>query len=227
MLEDIYSPADLKKIEKTDLPNVCKEIRDLIIDTVSKNGGHLASSLGVVELTTALHYVFDSPNDKIIWDVGHQSYAHKIITGRKDRFHTLRQLNGISGFPKREESEHDVFGTGHASTSISAAVGIAEAIKKKGVDNRVIAIIGDGSMTGGMAFEALNHAGHKAGNLIIILNDNEMSISSSVGALSKFLSVHLCLIIANRKYLCLIERYFSILSIRHRCCSLRPSKPPR
>jgi len=191
MLEDIYSPADLKKIEKTDLPNVCKEIRDLIIDTVSKNGGHLASSLGVVELTTALHYVFDSPNDKIIWDVGHQSYAHKIITGRKDRFHTLRQLNGISGFPKREESEHDVFGTGHASTSISAAVGIAEAIKKKGVDNRVIAIIGDGSMTGGMAFEALNHAGHKAGNLIIILNDNEMSISSSVGALSKFLSVHL------------------------------------
>ena len=191
MLENISHPADLKKMAQERLPDLCAQIREVIIDTVSKNGGHLAPSLGVVELTTALHYVFDSPHDKIIWDVGHQSYAHKILTGRRDRFHTLRKVGGISGFPKIEESPHDCFGTGHASTSISAAAGIAHALEKRGGANRAIAVIGDGSMTGGLAFESLNQAGHKIGNLIVVLNDNEMSISPNVGALSRFLSIRI------------------------------------
>lgn len=191
ILKNISNPDDLKKISKEYLPEVCESIRELIIDTCSKCGGHLASSLGVVELTVALHYVFNSPDDKIVWDVGHQAYAHKILTGRRKSFGTLRTTGGISGFPKMEESPHDVFGTGHASTSISAALGIAKALKKKGSNNKAIAVIGDGSMTGGLALEALNLAGHKVGNLIIILNDNEMSISENVGALSKFLSIHL------------------------------------
>ncbi|MFH1654834.1 MAG: 1-deoxy-D-xylulose-5-phosphate synthase [Pseudomonadota bacterium] len=189
-LEKINNPNDLKKLSSRELPNLCSEIRELIVDTVSKNGGHLAPSLGVVELTTALHYVFDSPNDKVVWDVGHQSYAHKILTGRRDRFHTLRTANGISGFPKISESEHDAFGTGHSSTSISAALGIAHAMKRQNKDNRAIAVIGDGAMTGGLAFEAMNNAGHKVGNLIVVLNDNEMSISPNVGALSKFFSIN-------------------------------------
>ncbi|MBU4485104.1 1-deoxy-D-xylulose-5-phosphate synthase, partial [bacterium] len=191
LIDTIKSPSDLKAITRDDLPQVCQELRTLILDVVSKNGGHIAPSLGVVEISTALHYVFDSPKDKIVWDVGHQSYAHKILTGRRDAFETLRKPDGLSGFPKIHESEHDAFGTGHSSTSISAALGIAKAYKRKGIQNRAIAVIGDGSMTGGLAFEALNQAGHKAGNLVIILNDNEMSISPNVGALSKFFSVNL------------------------------------
>ncbi|MBN1104320.1 MAG: 1-deoxy-D-xylulose-5-phosphate synthase [Deltaproteobacteria bacterium] len=188
ILKTINSPADLKKLELQDLTDLASEIRQKIIETVSKTGGHLAPSLGVVELTIALHYVFDAPKDKIIWDVGHQTYAHKLLTGRRDRFHTLRTYGGISGFPKREESPYDVFDTGHSSTSVSAALGIAIAKSIKGEDSRVVAVIGDGSMTAGMAFEGLNQAGHMERNLIVVLNDNAMSIAPNVGALSSFLS---------------------------------------
>lgn len=191
ILDLINSPEDLKMIAPDRLPILCRKIRELIIDTTSKNGGHAAPSLGVVELAVALHYVFDSPDDKIIWDVGHQSYAHKILTGRRHNFHTIRMKGGISGFPKMSESPHDAFGTGHSSTSISAALGIAHAFEREGKDARAIAVIGDGSMTGGLAFEALNQAGYKTGRLVVILNDNEMSISKNVGALSKFLSTRL------------------------------------
>ncbi len=191
ILDQISNPDDLKKISPEFLPEVCESIRERIIDVTSQNGGHLAPSLGVVELTVALHYSFNSPADKMVWDVGHQAYAHKILTGRRDSFSTLRQKNGLSGFPKISENPHDVFGTGHSSTSISAALGIAKALEKKGESHRAIAVIGDGSMTGGLAFEALNQAGHRAGNLVIILNDNEMSISPNVGAMSKFFSIHI------------------------------------
>lgn len=188
LVSQIDSPTQLKQLTPAQLQQVSAEIRDLIIRTVAKNGGHLAPSLGVVELTIALHYVFNTPYDKIVWDVGHQSYAHKILTGRHAQFHTLRQFNGISGFPKRTESKYDAYGTGHSATSISAALGLAVANSLKGSPNRTIAVIGDGSMTGGMAFEALNHAGDLDKNLIVVLNDNEMSISPNVGALSSFLS---------------------------------------
>ncbi len=188
LLSMIDSPAQLKQLSVAELPQLAQEIRDLIICTVSQNGGHLAPNLGVVELTLALHYVFDTPQDRIIWDVGHQAYAHKILTGRREQFGTIRKYNGISGFPKRSESKYDAFGAGHASTSISAALGMAVASSFKASPNKVIAVIGDGSMTGGMAFEALNHAGDLDKNLIVILNDNEMSISPNVGALSSFLS---------------------------------------
>ncbi len=183
-LDKISGPQDLKKLKTQELIQLADEIRQLIISTVAKNGGHLASNLGVVELTLALHYVFDSPIDKIIWDVGHQAYTHKILTGRKDKFATLRQHGGLSGFPKREESEHDHFNTGHASTAISAGLGISLTRDFKKEKNRVIAIVGDGSLTGGLAFEALNQAGALKSNLIVILNDNKMSISKNVGALS-------------------------------------------
>ena len=188
ILPQINSPADLRAMPESVLPKLAEEIRAEIINTVAKNGGHLAPCLGVVELTLALHYVFDTPDDKLVWDVGHQAYAHKLITGRRDRFHTLRQYEGISGFPKREESPYDAFDTGHSSTSISASLGISLAKYLKGEKNRVVAVIGDGSMTGGMAFEALNQAGHLNRDLIVVLNDNEMSISPNVGALSSFLS---------------------------------------
>ena len=188
LLDKINNPQDLKELSIKDLYKLATEIRKTIVTTVAEKGGHLAPSLGVVELTLALHYIFDSPKDKIIWDVGHQAYAHKLITGRKDRFSTLRQQGGISGFPKREESEHDILDTGHSSTSISAALGISTALSLKGKDGKVIAVIGDGSMTAGLAFEALNNAGHLRKDLIVILNDNEMSISPNVGALSSFLS---------------------------------------
>jgi len=188
LLPTIDSPADLRKLSPEQLPQLAAEIRQLIIEVVATNGGHLAPCLGVVELTLALHYVFNTPADKIIWDVGHQCYAHKLITGRRDRFHTLRQQNGLSGFPKRDESPYDAFNTGHSSTSISAGLGMAVAKDLKGDPTKTIAVIGDGSMTGGMAFEALNQAGHMDKNLIVILNDNEMSISPNVGALSSFLS---------------------------------------
>jgi len=187
-LKDIKSPEDIRSLNIEELTVIAEEIRQRIITTVSKNGGHLAPSLGVVELTLALHHVFNTPKDKLIWDVGHQSYAHKLITGRHDDFHTLRQYKGISGFPKKEESEYDAFETGHAATSISAALGMTMAKDLKNCEDRAIAVIGDGSMTSGMAFEALNHAGDLNKNLIVILNDNEMSISPNVGAISSFLS---------------------------------------
>jgi len=188
MLETINSPDDLRLIPEEELPKLVDELRETIIDTVSKTGGHLAPSLGVVDLTVALHYAFDTPNDKIIWDVGHQAYAHKLLTGRRERFKTLRQYGGISGFPKREESHYDNFNVGHASTSISAALGMVAARDIKGENFRVIAVIGDGSISAGLAFEGLNQAGHLKKNLIVILNDNEMSISPNVGALSAYLN---------------------------------------
>ena len=188
LLDHIRSPADLKALKKEQLPLLAAEIREEIIRTVSRTGGHLASNLGVVELTIALHYVFNSPNDRLMWDVGHQTYAHKLLTGRRPRFKTLRQFGGLSGFPKREESPHDCFDAGHSSTSISSALGMAVARSLKGEKQRVIAIIGDGSMTGGLAFEGLNQAGHLGKGLIVVLNDNEMSISSNVGALASYLS---------------------------------------
>ncbi len=188
ILDTINSPADIRSLSLDELDRLAGEIREIIVKTVSRNGGHLAPSLGVVELTLALHSVFDTPNDKLIWDVGHQSYAHKIITGRREIFSTLRQYKGISGFPKFKESEYDAFETGHSSTSISAALGITLAKHYKNSSNRAIAVIGDGSMTAGIAFEGLNQAGHLDKDLIVILNDNEMSISPNVGALSSFLS---------------------------------------
>lgn len=188
ILDKINEPQDLRKLSVPELQALADEIRREIIDVVSRNGGHLAPNLGVVELAIAVHYVFKSPEDRIIWDVGHQSYTHKILTDRKNLFPTIRTYGGISGFPKREESPHDAFGTGHSSTSISAALGISVAKSLKGCKRRAVAIIGDGSMTGGMAFEALNHAGDLGKDLIVILNDNEMSISPNVGALSSFLS---------------------------------------
>jgi 1-deoxy-D-xylulose-5-phosphate synthase len=188
LLDKIESPADLKTLNMEELTALAGEIREFLLATVSKTGGHLASNLGCVELTLALHYCFDSPVDKFIWDVGHQAYTHKILTGRRDRFHTQRQYKGLSGFPNRSESVHDVFGAGHASTSISAGLGMAVASGLQGRRNKVIAVIGDGSLTGGIAFEALNQAGHLKKDLIVILNDNEMSISPNVGAFSSFIS---------------------------------------
>jgi len=187
-LDKINSPADLKKLKPEQLPALAEEVRRFLLDTVSTTGGHLGSNLGAVELTIALHYCFDSPQDKIIWDVGHQAYTHKILTGRRERFPTQRQYKGLSGFPKRCESEHDAFGVGHSSTSISAGLGMAVAGELEGTGHRAIAVIGDGSLTGGMAFEALNQAGHLKKNLIVVLNDNEMSISKNVGAFSSFIS---------------------------------------
>jgi 1-deoxy-D-xylulose-5-phosphate synthase len=188
LLETIASPADLKALGRTDLKSLAGELRAFIIDSVSKTGGHLASNLGVVELTVALHSVFDTPEDRIVWDVGHQTYVHKILTGRRERMHTLRQADGLSGFPKREESPYDAFVAGHSSTSISAALGMAVAAKLKGEERRVVAVIGDGAMSAGMAFEALNNAGAMDANLLVILNDNDMSISNNVGALNSYLT---------------------------------------
>lgn len=188
ILNEIKSPQDIKKFSLKELSQTAEEIRDLIIQVVSKNGGHLSSNLGVVEMTLALDYVFNFPQDKIIWDVGHQSYTHKIVTGRKDRFATLRQIDGLSGFPCRKESEYDVFNTGHASTSLSAALGMAVARSKREENHNVIAVVGDGGLTGGIAWEALNQIGHLREKMIIVLNYNEMSISPNVGALSRYLT---------------------------------------
>lgn len=188
VLDKVNYPSDLKNLSIDELRELADEIRETIVDTVSKNGGHLASSLGAVELAIAIHTVFNAPEDKIIWDVGHQAYAHKILTGRKDVFNTLRTYGGISGFPKREESIYDVVTCGHSSTSISIALGLACGRDLKGENNKVIAVIGDGSLTAGLALEGINNAGHLDKNLIIILNDNEMSISENVGALSSYLS---------------------------------------
>lgn len=187
MLETIKSPADLKALNIDQLPTLAEEIRQRLIDTVAVTGGHLSSNLGVVELTIALHYVFDGPRDKIVWDVGHQSYTHKLLTGRGDRFHTLRQRGGISGFTKRSESEHDPWGAGHGSTAISAALGFALARQLRGGDDAVVAVVGDGALTGGVAFEGLNNAGRLKENLVVVLNDNQFSISPNVGALHAYL----------------------------------------
>ena len=192
LLDAIDSPSDLKKLSPVELPVLAKEIRDELVATVPNSGGHLASNLGVVELTIALHRVFDSPKDKLIWDVGHQSYVHKLLTGRKGRFTSLRQLNGLSGFTDRSESSHDPFGSGHASTSISAALGIATARDLNNDEYNVVAVIGDGALTGGMAYEALNHAGQIRKKVVVILNDNQMSISPTVGAITNFLN-RICL----------------------------------
>ncbi len=193
LLNKIDSPADLRRLPRGDLPALAAELREFVLRTVSQTGnGHLGSNLGTVELTVALHYVFNTPHDRIVWDVGHQTYPHKVLTGRRDRMHTLRQLGGIGGFPRREESEYDTFGTAHSSTSISAALGMALASKLKGEERRAVAVIGDGAMSAGMAFEALNNAGvsHAGVNadLLVVLNDNDMSISPPVGALNKYLA---------------------------------------
>ncbi|MCL4458347.1 MAG: 1-deoxy-D-xylulose-5-phosphate synthase [Chloroflexi bacterium] len=187
LLDSINEPADLKRLTTGEIERLAREIREELVGTVFQTGGHLASNLGVVELTLALHSVFNSPKDKIVWDVGHQCYVHKMLTGRKDKFHTIRQFSGLSGFPTPNESPHDAFGTGHASTSVSAALGMAVARDRLGEDGYVIAVIGDGALTGGLAFEGLNNAGHSASRLIVVLNDNQMSISPNVGALAKYL----------------------------------------
>ena len=188
LLNTINSPDDLRRLDRQQLPQLADELREFLVESVSKTGGHLSSNLGTVELTIALHYVFDTPEDKLVWDVGHQTYAHKILTGRRARMGTLRMSGGIAGFPKREESPYDTFGTGHSSTSISAALGMAVAAQLAGSERRAVAIIGDGAMTGGMAFEALNNAGAMDANLLVILNDNDMSISRPVGALNNYLA---------------------------------------
>src|ERR1019366_5397748 len=189
LLQNINSPEDLKKLSKEQLHEVCNELRQYIVDIVSVHGGHFGASLGVVELTVALHYIFNTPYDQLVWDVGHQAYGHKILTGRRDNFKTNRKYKGLSGFPKRTESEYDAFGVGHSSTSISAALGMAMASHYKGeIDRQHVAIIGDGAMTAGMAFEALNHAGIEKSNILIILNDNCMSIDANVGALKEYLT---------------------------------------
>ena len=188
IIENINLPKDLKNINIKQKESLANEIRQEILKVVSNNGGHLASNLGVVELTIALHSVFNTPEDKIVWDVGHQTYVHKMLTGRKERMNSLRKQNGIAGFPKREESEYDTFNTGHSSTSISAAIGMARARDIKKENYQVVTVIGDGALTGGMALEALNDGGSAKTNFIIILNDNEMSISKNVGGISNFLS---------------------------------------
>ena len=189
LLETINNPADLRKLPRTQLRAVSDELRAYLLDTVSKTGGHLSSNLGTVELTVALHYVFNTPEDRLVWDVGHQTYPHKILTGRRDRMSTLRQFDGLSGFPRRDESIYDTFGTAHSSTSISAALGMALAAKQKGEDRHAVAIIGDGAMSAGMAFEAMNNAGvHDDCRLLVVLNDNDMSISPPVGALNRYLA---------------------------------------
>lgn len=188
LLKTINSPEDLRRLKEDDLPGLAQEIRDFLIDSVARTGGHLAAGLGTVELTLALHYVFNTPEDRLVWDVGHQTYPHKILTGRRERMRTLRQTGGISGFPRREESEYDTFGVGHSSTSISAALGMAVAAARTGCERQVVAVIGDGALSGGQAFEALNNAGNMDANLLVVLNDNDMSISPNVGAMSSYLA---------------------------------------
>ncbi len=196
LLDSVNCPGDIKSMDYEQLDMLSEEIRELLIETISKNGGHLASNLGVVELTLAMHKVFDTPKDQFVWDVGHQSYTHKILTGRKDRFSTIRQENGLSGYPKQSESEHDSFVAGHSSTSISVANGIAKAKTMLKEEGHVVAVIGDGALTGGLAYEGINNAGRSGDRLIVILNDNEMSISKNVGGLAKYLST----IRSNPKY---------------------------
>ncbi|NBW90586.1 MAG: 1-deoxy-D-xylulose-5-phosphate synthase, partial [Gammaproteobacteria bacterium] len=185
LLSRIERPADLRALEDAQVATVCDELRNYLINTVATRGGHFAAGLGTVELTVALHRVFDTPHDRIVWDVGHQAYPHKVLTGRRDRLATIKQKDGLAPFPTRSESEYDTFGVGHSSTSISAALGMAVAAQREGLDRRVVAVIGDGAMTGGQAFEALNNAGSLQANLLVVLNDNDMSISENVGAMSR------------------------------------------
>jgi 1-deoxy-D-xylulose-5-phosphate synthase len=209
-LNSIHSPADLKKLPREQLPALADELRQFVLDSVSKTGGHLSSNLGTVELSIALHYVFDTPADRVVWDVGHQSYPHKILTGRRERMSTLRQFDGLSGFPRRAESEYDAFGTGHSSTSISAAMGMARAFQTKGEKQVAVAVIGDSAMTGGMAFEAMNNAGvYDDLPLVVILNDNDMSISPAVGALNR----HLARLLSGNIYSATKKGIDSVLSI--------------
>jgi 1-deoxy-D-xylulose-5-phosphate synthase len=209
-LNSIHSPADLKKLPREQLPALADELRQFVLDSVSKTGGHLSSNLGTVELSIALHYVFDTPADRVVWDVGHQSYPHKILTGRRERMNTLRQFDGLSGFPRRAESEYDAFGTGHSSTSISAAMGMARAFQTKGEKQVAVAVIGDSAMTGGMAFEAMNNAGvYEDLPLVVILNDNDMSISPAVGALNR----HLARLLSGNIYSATKKGIDSVLSI--------------
>ncbi len=188
MLEEIISPVKLRELDKESLPELCDELRQYILQSVSESGGHFSAGLGTVELTVALHYVFNTPEDRLVWDVGHQAYPHKVLTGRKDALKSIRKERGLSGFPKRAESEYDTFGVGHSSTSISAALGMALAAKQQGIDRQAIAVIGDGALTAGMAYEALNHAGDLDASMLVVLNDNDMSISPNVGGLSKYLA---------------------------------------
>ncbi|MDZ7663422.1 1-deoxy-D-xylulose-5-phosphate synthase [Thiohalophilus sp.] len=209
LLHRIDTPADLREFEQTELLPLADELRRFLIESVSRTGGHLAASLGTIELTLALHYVYDTPEDRLVWDVGHQSYPHKILTGRRERMSTLRQKDGISGFPRREESEYDTFGVGHSSTSVSAALGMALAARQQKSDRRAVAVIGDGALTAGMAFEALNHAGDMDANLLVILNDNDMSISPNVGGLAN----HLARILSGRLYASMREGSKKVLSV--------------
>ena len=188
LLAKIDSPADLRALTEDELGQLAGELREFLVQTMSRTGGHFAANLGTVELTTALHYVFDTPHDRIVWDVGHQAYPHKILTGRRDRLGTIRKLGGLAPFPNRGESRYDTFGVGHSSTSVSAALGMAIAAARKGDKRRVVAVIGDGAMTAGLAYEALCHAGSLDVNLLVILNDNDMSISENVGGLSNYLA---------------------------------------
>ena len=208
LLDKINSPIDVRKLEKDQLKQLSKEVREFLTKSVSVSGGHFSAGLGTVELTVALHYVFDTPSDKLVWDVGHQAYPHKILTGRKDRMISIRAKNGVSAFPNRDESEYDAFGVGHSSTSISAALGMAIAANLKGDNRQMVAIIGDGSITGGMAFEAMNHAGSIDANLLVILNDNDMSISPPVGAMSNYLTK----ILSSRLYSSMREESKKVLS---------------
>ncbi len=208
LLDKINSPIDVRKLEKDQLKQLSKEVREFLTKSVSVSGGHFSAGLGTVELTVALHYVFDTPSDKLVWDVGHQAYPHKILTGRKDRMTSIRAKNGVSAFPNRDESEYDAFGVGHSSTSISAALGMAIAANLKGDNRQMVAIIGDGSITGGMAFEAMNHAGSIDANLLVILNDNDMSISPPVGAMSNYLTK----ILSSRLYSSMREESKKVLS---------------
>lgn len=208
LLDKINTPADVRKLEENQLKPLCKEVRDFLTRSVSVSGGHFAAGLGTVEVTVALHYVFDTPSDKLVWDVGHQAYPHKILTGRKERMTTIRAKDGVSAFPNRFESEYDAFGVGHSSTSISAALGMAIAANLKGDNRQMVAIIGDGSITGGMAYEAMNHAGALDANLLVILNDNDMSISPPVGAMSNYLTK----ILSSRLYSSMREESKKVLS---------------
>lgn len=188
LLDTISFPSELRMLERNALPQLANELRNFLVESVSATGGHLSSNLGTVELTIALHYVFNTPYDRLVWDVGHQTYAHKILTGRREGMNRLRMQGGVAGFPRRDESEYDAFGTAHSSTSISAALGMAVAAQLEGTDRRSVAIIGDGAMSAGMAFEALNNAGAMNTNLLVVLNDNDMSISRPVGALNNYLA---------------------------------------
>ena len=188
LLDKIRQPSDLRDLQIAELPDVSRELREFIIESVAATGGHLSSNLGSIELTIAMHYVFDTPDDRLVWDVGHQTYAHKVLTGRRDQMASLRKVGGLAGFPRREESDYDTFGTAHSSTSISAALGMAVASKLGNERRRVVAVIGDGAMTAGLAFEALNNAGMTEANILVVLNDNDMSISENVGALNSYLA---------------------------------------